>query len=312
MTRPLFGLHLPSYTYPGSPPDRIFDRTLELALAAESAGVGLITVMDHYHQIANVGAEDEPMLEAYTTLSALAARTSNVRLAALVTGVTYRNPAMLAKIVTTLDAVSHGRAILGLGAAWNESEHVAYGWSFPPIGERMDRLDEALTICRLMFTQPRATFEGRYYHIRGAINEPRPVQPGGPGILIGGTGERRTLRLAARHADLTNWFGTLEQLRHTNEVLLRHCEAEGRDPSTILRTAMVPFVLARDERAAAAAVARLTPERRAQMSVATPEQGAEQLRQYTEAGIGGFVFRNAAVRTVEDVGLVGELIALMS
>lgn len=309
--RPLFGLHMPSYTYPGSPPEQLFDRTVELALAAESAGFDLVTVMDHYHQIAVVGREDEPMLEAYTTLGALAARTSRVRLATMVTGVTYRNPAMLAKIITTLDVISHGRAILGIGAAWNDSEHAAYGWEFPPVGERMDRLDETLTICRLMFTQERSTFEGRYYRVEGAINEPRPIQPGGPQILVGGGGERRTLRLVARHADISNWFGGLEDLRHKNEVLLRHCEAEGRDPSTILRTAMAPFVLARNERDAQALLDRMPPERRAMFSVATPEQGAEQLRAYMDIGMGGFIFRNAAVRTPEDVALVGELIALM-
>ena len=141
-----FGYHLPNFTFPGSKPEELFDRVVELAQTAETAGFDLVTVMDHLYQIRGIGPETEPMLEAYTTLGAVAARTTRVRLATLVTGVTYRNPAMLAKQVSTLDVISHGRAIFGLGAAWNEDEHRGYGFEFPPIRERMDRLEEALTI----------------------------------------------------------------------------------------------------------------------------------------------------------------------
>ncbi|HSR24990.1 MAG TPA: LLM class F420-dependent oxidoreductase, partial [Candidatus Eisenbacteria bacterium] len=229
-----FGYHMPNFSFPGIAPEARFDRVVELACAAESAGFDAVTVMDHFYQIGGVGPEDEPMLEAYTTLGALAACTSRVRLATLVTGVTYRNPALLAKMVTTLDVVSKGRAILGIGAAWNEAEHTGYGFDFPPIGERMDRLDEALTICRAMFTEERPSFTGRHYRIDRALNSPRPIQPGGPRILIGGGGERRTLRIVARHGDMSHWWGTLDQLKHKSEVLDRHCEAEGRDPSTIV------------------------------------------------------------------------------
>src|SRR5207302_6436339 len=182
--------------------------------------------------------------------------TSRVRLATLVTGVTYRNPALLAKTVTTLDVISHGRAILGLGAAWNEDEHGGYGFEFPPIRERMDRLDEALTIARLMFTEDRPSFEGRYYRIERALNSPRPLQPGGPKILVGGGGEQRTLKIAARHADLTHWFGPLDVLRNKSEVLARHCKEVGRDPSTIEKTCSAPFVLVANEREAEAALSR--------------------------------------------------------
>src|ERR1700730_4672895 len=180
----LFGFHMPNFTYPGVPDERLFEWVVEQARAAEAAGFALVTVMDHFYQIAGIGPEEDPMLEAYTTLGALAASTSRVRLATLVTGVTYRNPALLAKLVTTLDVISGGRAVLGIGAAWNESEHRGYGFEFPPIGERTDRLDEALTICRLMFTQTRPSFEGRHHRIERAINSPRPVQPGGPRILV--------------------------------------------------------------------------------------------------------------------------------
>ena len=274
-------------------------------------GVDLVTVMDHLHQIPVWGGEREPMLEAYTTLGAIAARTSHVRLGTMVTGVTYRNPALLAKQVTTLDTLSNGRAVLGIGAAWHDVEHRAYGYEFPPVGERMDRLDEALQICRLMFTNERASFEGRHFRIESAVNLPRPIQPGGPQIIVGGAGEQRTLRLVARHADMSNWFGPLDELKHKNAVLERHCETEGRDPTTILRTVMAPVVLGATEAEAAAALETISPDRRPGTTAATPEHAAEILGTYVDAGFGGFIFRNATLRTPESLGLVAEVIRLM-
>src|ERR1700736_1313316 len=215
---PFFGYHMPSYTF-AARTDELFDHTVELARSAESAGFELLTVMDHFYQITPIGPEEEPMLEAYTTLGALARETTRVRLATLVTGVTYRNPALVAKMVTTLDVISKGRMICGIGAAWNESEHLGYGFPFPPIRERMDRLDEALSIIKLMFTQERPSFEGKHYRIERALNSPRPIQEGGPKILIGGVGEKRTLRLLARHGDIGHWFGmTHEELRRKQEI----------------------------------------------------------------------------------------------
>ncbi len=330
--RPLFGYHMPRFTFADSRPDSrpdaraderpdaradarpngLFEGYVELAQSAEAAGFDLLTVMDHFYQIPVFGPETAPMLEAYTTLGALAARTHRIRLGTLVTGVTYRNPAMLAKMVTTLDVISGGRAILGLGAAWNEMEHRGYGFDFPPIGERMDRLDEALTICRLMFSEERPSFAGRFYRIEEALNRPLPVQPGGPKILVGGGGEQRTLRLVARHADLANWFGTLDDFKHKDEVLRRHCETEGRDPATITRTVTVPLVLAERERDAAPVLERMPPEPRAQAIVATPVQAADRLQAWIDAGVGGFFLRNAALPTPERVALAGELIRLLS
>src|SRR5215203_2121671 len=173
-----FGLHCPSFTFPDSPPERLFDRLLEQVTAAEGAGFELVTVMDHLNQIPGVGAPDEPMLEAWSTLAALARETTRVRLGPLVTGVTYRNPAMLVKTATTLDVLSGGRAVFGLGAAWFEAEHEAFGFAFPPIKERMDRLDEALAIAHLMLTHERSSFSGRFYELREALNVPRPIQQG--------------------------------------------------------------------------------------------------------------------------------------
>ena len=212
---PWFGLHLPSYSHPDVPPERLFDRVVEQAKAAEAAGFEYVTVMDHLYQIPGMGSTAEPMLEAWSVLAALARETSTVRLGTLVTGVTYRNPALLAKQVTTLDVISGGRAILGLGAAWNEEEHLGYGFEFPPLKERMDRLEEALTIAKLMFTEERPSFKGKHYRIHEALDSPRPIQAGGPPILVGGGGEQRTLRIAAKFADLTHWFSLgLETLRH--------------------------------------------------------------------------------------------------
>ena len=309
--RPFFGFHMPNYTFEGVSDAGIFERVVELATSAEAAGFDLVTVMDHFYQIGPIGPEDEPMLEAYTTLGALAQRTSRVLLGTMVTGVTYRNPALLAKTVTTLDAVSKGRAVLGIGAAWNESEHRGLGFDFPPIGEREDRLEEALAICKAMFTQERPSFQGAHYRIESALNRPRPIQPGGPKILVGGGGEKRTLRLAARYADITNWFGNFEEAAGKLAVLDRHCEAVGRDPSTILRTVASPVIPVANERAKARALELVPEERRSMMQLVLVEEGAEILQRYLDAGFGGFVFRNAQVRTSEAIALVGELIGMM-
>jgi len=313
MTNIFFGYHMPTFTFPDVPPERQFDHVVELAQAAEAAGFGLVTVMDHFYQIRGVGPETDPMLEAYSTLAGIAARTKTVRLGTLVSGVTYRNPAILAKTVTTLDVISGGRAILGLGAAWNEDEHAGYGVDFPPIGERMDRLDEALTIAKAMFTQDRPSFTGRFYRIERALNVPKPIQPGGPKILVGGGGEQRTLKIAAQHADMTHWFPLgLEMLRHKNEVLERHCEAIGRDPATIQRTMATPVLLAANAADAERVLAMLPPERRAHVRPGTPEQAAEGLRPYLDAGFTGFTFNNPVLPTPESIGLAGELLRLVS
>ncbi len=291
--RPLFGYHLPSFTFPGVAPEALFEHVAEIARRAEEAGFDQVTVMDHFYQISGVGPEEAPMLEAYSTLAGIAARTSRIRVGALVTGVTYRNPALLAKTVTTLDVISGGRAILGIGAAWNEAEHRGYGFDFPRVGERMDRLDEALTICRRMFTEDRPSFEGRFYRIDAALNQPRPIQAGGPRILVGGGGEQRTLRLVARHADYAHWFPLgMDLLRHKTELLERYCAEIGRDPATITRTMAAPVLLVADEREGASRLASIPPERRRSLVAATPGQAAEILSEYVDAGFGGFTFGN--------------------
>ena len=300
---------MPLYTFPGFSNDRLFDHVAENAQAAEKAGFDLVTVMDHFYQIRGIGQETEPMMEAYTTLSALATQTKRVKLGTMVTGVTYRNPAILAKQVTTLDIISKGRAILGIGAAWNEDEHKGYGVEFPPIAQRMDRLDEAVTIAKLMLTQDRPSFEGKYYKIDRALNVPRPVQHGGPKILIGGTGERRTLRILAERGDIGHWFGgPLDEMKRKKQIFEAHCEAVKRDPSEVLLTLGITLVLAENDRDAKALLDALTPERRAAAIVANVAQAAELLGTYMDAGFGGFTFNNNVLRTMESIALAGELI----
>ena len=310
--KPWFGLHLPSYTFPDTPPEKVFDRTVEQARAAEQAGFSLVTVMDHLHQIGGVGGPDEPMLEAYSVLNALARETSRVRLGTLVTGVTYRNPAMLAKMVTTLDVVSGGRAIYGIGAAWNESEHIAFGYKFPPVKERMDRLDEALAIAKGMFSERQSSFEGRHSRVENIYNVPRPIQAGGPKILVGGGGEQRTLRIAAKYADMTHWFPMgLEVLNHKTQVLAGYCAEIGRDPSTIERTMGTPVVVITDPSQADAFLQRVPEERRQHMVVGPPEKCAEGLRPYLDAGFTGFTFNNTIYATPEAIGAVAETLRLV-
>jgi F420-dependent oxidoreductase-like protein len=253
------------------------------------------------------------MLEAWSTLAALARETERVRLGPLVTGVTYRNPALLAKTATTLDVISGGRAVLGLGAAWFEAEHDSFGFEFPPIKERMDRLDDALSIARAMFAQERSSYAGRYSSTRDVINMPRPVHPGGPPILVGGGGEQRTLRIAAKHADMTHWFPIgLEGLVHKTEVLRRYCEEIGRNPDEIERTMAAPVLVGGTEAEVQAMWRGLAPERQAMVRPVLPPEAADLLRPYIDAGFTGFTFNNDVYRTPAQIAVLGELLRLVA
>ncbi len=193
--------------------------------------------MDHYFQMEEFADRHEPMLEGYTALGFLAGRTERIRLGLLVTGVTYRHPGLLAKIVTTLDVVSGGRAQLGIGAAWYEREHLGYGVPFPPVSERFERLEETLQICHQMWSDDDGPFEGTYYRLAETICSPKPVSSPRPRILVGGSGERKTLRLVARYADACNLFAAEpSEVARKLEVLERHCAEADRDPSEIQRT----------------------------------------------------------------------------
>jgi F420-dependent oxidoreductase-like protein len=309
-SKPWFSFHMPSYTFGATPDAHLFDRVVELAQAAEEAGFAQVTVMDHLYQIGGVGAVDEPMLEGWSVLNALARETSRVRLGTQVSGVTYRNPAMLAKMATTLDVISSGRAMLGIGAAWNEEEHLGYGFEFPPVKERMDRLDEALTIIKLMFTQERPSFAGVHYRVDDVLNSPRPVQAGGPPVMVGGVGEQRTLRIAAKHADMTHWFALgMEALQRKTDILFGYCAEIGRDPATIERVLGAPVMVFDDPAEAEPFLADMPPERRAGMRVVTSEQAVQELRPYIDAGFTGFTFNDTMYRTPRDIARLGEVLS---
>jgi F420-dependent oxidoreductase-like protein len=304
-----FGLQIPNFTA-GDTPGALFDGVVATARAAEDAGFDSVWVMDHFYQLPPLGGPDAPMLDAYTLLGALAARTSRVRLGALVSGVTYRNPAHLAKIVTTLDVVSAGRAILGIGAAWYDVEHDGLGFDFPPAGERLDRLEEALQICRAMFRESAPSFEGRHYRIREARNVPPPVQPGGPAILVGGGGERRTLRLVARYADMANIVGDPGTIAHKVEVLRSHCVAEGRDPAevTVSRlSTLMPTAGAEETAATKDFLRQVTGEEPDASDIGTGDELVARVEELAAAGVGYFIF-NMPTSTPETVRRVGEVL----
>ena len=215
----------------------------ETARVADQGGAALLTVMDHFFQMEHYGGPAEPMLEGYTTLGFLAAHTESVRLGLLVTGVTYRHPGLLAKIVTTLDVLSEGRAQLGLGAAWYEREHRGLGVPFPGTSERFELLEETLRICGQMWSGDDGGYDGKHFQLAETVCVPPPVQSsgrlGGPPVMLGGNGERKTLRMVAQYADATNLFGSSgPEIRHKLDVLRRHCDDVGRDEATIQKTAM--------------------------------------------------------------------------
>jgi F420-dependent oxidoreductase-like protein len=258
------------------------------------------------------------MFEAYTLLGAVAARTSRIQLGAMVTGVTYRNPAFLAKVVTTLDVVSSGRAILGIGAAWNEDESLAYGYPWPSATERFERLEDALRICRAMFTRQESTIHGTVHHVDGAINVPQPVRPGGPPILVGGGGERKTLRLTARYADMWNGFGDIAMIRHKLDVLSEHCATEGRDRSEIVATRLGTLIVAdthqeADRRRRAWQSDRNVDDEGLAMRLTWGDRAevAEQASAFLASGLQGLLFNMPAGSSPDDVSRAGEALSTL-
>ncbi len=240
MTR--LGYQIPNFTYPDTAPHEIFDRVVAQARAAEGSGYDRVMVMDHFYQLPGIGRPDEPMFECYSMLSALAQHTERVRLSALVTGNTYRNPALLAKTITTLDHVSGGRATLGIGAGWFELEHDALGFEFGTLSDRFEKLEEALRIIGPMLRGERPTFEGKHYRVQEVANSPAPISriP----IMIGGQGEKKTLRMVAQYADESNLTGTVEDIPRKLEALAAHCERLGRDRSEIVVTKLLMVAVA--------------------------------------------------------------------
>jgi len=230
------GVHFVNFTLPGGP-EGLSSTLATTAKTAEEAGFSCFTLMDHWFQMEQFATSQDPMLEGYTTLGFLAGQTQRMTLSLLVTGVTYRHPGLLAKIVTTLDVLSGGRAMLGVGAAWYEREHKGLGVPFPPLRERFERLEEALQICHQMWSEDDGPYQGTHYQLAETICRPRPIQQPRPRILIGGSGERKTLKLVAKYADACNLFATgTNEVRHKLDVLERHCAAEDRDPGEITKT----------------------------------------------------------------------------
>jgi len=230
-------MHIADFTWSGG--DRgLGPQLADHARSAEDAGITRLTVMDHFWQIGGIGVPERAMLEAYTALGFLAAHTRTARLHTLVTGVTYREPGLLAKQISTLDVLSGGRAGLGIGAAWNADESAGLGFRFPPVAERFERLEEAVQICLQMWSGSEAPFEGKHYQLARTLNSPQNVQVPRPYLMIGGGGEKKTLRLVAKYADACNIFGGPEAA-HKLDVLRSHCEAFGRDYDEIEKTAMI-------------------------------------------------------------------------
>jgi F420-dependent oxidoreductase-like protein len=309
MTR--FGVQLPNFS--GVDPRDLFDHIAGLATTAEDSGFDSVYVMDHFFQLPPLGGPDQPMLEAYTLLGALAARTQRVQLGTLVTGVTYRNPGILAKIVTTLDIVSRGRAILGIGGAWYDVEHQGLGVEYPSDRVRLDMLEEAVQVCRAMFTDDDVSFEGNHYRLDHARNLPRPVQVGGPKIMIGGGGEKRTLRLVALYADKCNVTGDVSTLARKIEVLHRHCAEVGRDPADVDITWMSPLILTTSEENTAEMRGILTAggsaEEAAGFTVGQPHEIPGLVAGHIEAGADEVIFSFAFGDTA-GIRAVGEAFGL--
>jgi F420-dependent oxidoreductase-like protein len=246
-----FGLQHPNYNfdYDGRDASQIVDSLKNLATKAENSGFDSFWVMDHFHQISGVGNRQDPMLEGWTTISVLAGLTSRIKLGTLVTGIIYRHPSVLAKMGATLDVLSKGRLFMGIGAAWNQEESLAYSIPFPPNKERLLRLEEAIQIIRKMWTEePAATFNGKYYQINHAYCNPKPIQKPSPPIMVGGSGERYTLKIIAKYADACNLFGSTETVKRKLSILREHCKSVGRDYDSILKTKLGLIVIDNDKK----------------------------------------------------------------
>ena len=283
-----------------------FDTLAAVVQACEQAGLDSVWMPDHFMFPDEEHPEKEvPVMECFVVLAALAALTSRIRLGELVAGVPYRNPALLAKQCATLEVISHGRSIVGLGAAWHEPEFAAYGWPFPPVRERMERLEEAVQIVDRLLTQRPASFAGKHYSVQNAYNDPLPVQKPRPPIMIGGDGERRTLKLVAQYADYCNVFGDPATVAHKFGVLRRHCEAVGRPRDEIIFSNHVGLLIGRDEADLAARKAR-HPDFGG--IAGTPEVVLSRLKEYAAAGSQYVTFKLAEGDDIEGIRLLGEAV----
>jgi F420-dependent oxidoreductase-like protein len=290
-----FGLQHPSFSFDFRNHDssQIFHSLKKLLPLAEERGFDSFWVMDHFHQLQMVGMPSEPMLEGWTTISSLIGVTNKIKLGTLVSGIIYRHPSILAKIGATLDVLSNGRLFMGIGAGWNEEEALAYGIvsTFPSVRERLDRLEEAIQIIRKMWTdEPTATFVGKYYQIKNAYCNPKPIQRPSPPILVGGEGEKRTLEIVAKYADACNLFGSSESVKRKLDVLKEHCKKVGRGYDLILKTKLGGILIEKSEEEA--------KEKAKQIFKGMPEQ---QIKEYLIYGTVETV--QTQVEKLEEVGI---------
>ncbi len=277
------GLQVPSFTWPNGQAN-LGDTFGLIAERAERAGLYSMWVMDHFFQIPNVGPAENEMLEGWSALAFAAGHTNHIKLGTMVTGVTYRYPGLLVKTATTLDVLSHGRAYLGIGAAWNEQEHKGLGVPFPPLKERFERLEETLQIAHQMWSGNEEAFNGKHYQLERPLNSPQPVQKPHPPILIGGTGERKTLRLVAQYADACNIFARLgkDELRRKLQILREHCDSIGRPYEQIEKTTLNSIKITRNGGEGAI----------------TPNQAIDQFAELAALGIDQAIF---SLRNVSDL-----------
>jgi F420-dependent oxidoreductase-like protein len=306
-----YGLQLPDFSWiVDADPPTTMDRLRDVAEAAEESGFSSMWVMDHFLQLPPLGGPGASILEGYVALGALAALTKRVELGTLVTGVTYRNPAHLAKQITSLDAMTGGRAILGIGAAWYDVEHVAYGWDFPPVKERFGRLREAVAICRGMFDNETFTYNGLYYHTLDARVVPRPQRriP----IMIGGSGEKKTLRMVAELADMCNIGGTAQVVARKLAILDEHCAAVGRDPSEVKRTAMVSLFVFPNE-AERDSLRQMVgydsnSEVRDRMIVATADEATENVAAIVATGVDEVIVNLPMIKSIDPIHAAADVL----
>ena len=286
-----FGIQHPNYSFDGSGP-AIVDSLRKVAVTGEELGYDSFWVMDHFHQIQNVGAPQEPMLEGWATISVLAGLTSKIKLGTMVTGNTYRHPSVLAKMGATVDVLSKGRLYMGIGAAWNEEEASAYGIPFPSTKERLQRMDEAVQVILRMWTEDKASFDGKFYQLRGAYCNPKPVQKPHPPILIGGSGEKRTLKTVAKYGDATNLFGSVDTVKAKLDILRGHCKDVGRDYDSIVKSKLGRVFIGDRESIEKTFKQMGVPAERMKefMNYGTAEEIRQQLEAFREIGVDYLIF----------------------
>ncbi|MGI9149366.1 MAG: TIGR03560 family F420-dependent LLM class oxidoreductase [Chloroflexota bacterium] len=293
-------------TYLPSSHGNHWDTTLAAARACEQAGLDSVWLADHFMFPDKAHLDREvPVFDCFVALAAIAASTARIRIGQLVVGVPYRNPALLAKMLTTLDVVAHGRTIVGLGAAWHEPEFRAYGWPFPSVRDRMEMLEEAVQIVDRVMTQRPASFNGKHYTVEAAYNDPPPVQKPRPPIMIGGSGEKVTLRLAAQYADFCNVGGDPATVAHRFDVLRQHCDRVGRPPEAVIRSNDLSILIASNERQLAAKKDRYGDKFNL---VGTPDEIIEGLRRYAQVGSQYVTFHMPDAKDVEPILLLGETV----